>query len=285
MSPIQRPTDRGFWALNVLRVLSIISLISSIVAAMTTLIKSFVATKFFFFDALGHIFLTGICIFLILSECSLLRDYFNHNWQVFSADASLTWLGVAEVGVGVALLGNLNEDFPSKASMGSSFNALLIASGVCVCFTGLASFIASFIYRVKSTSETARMLRSIKRRRKLRQLQLPDTEDTPAPTIVHTQNIQLPERVHSRNEHEARSYVRTNNSRSNSNSTLPQADRSQSGFFRMEPAQEAEASSQYSGSSSTPRPSPPPSNAAHTQAQHYRWAAGLSGLPEEPRQQ
>jgi hypothetical protein len=47
-----------------------------------------------------------------------------------------------EVCVGFALLGNLNEDFASKESIGTAFNTLLLASGVVVTALGVLVYIA-----------------------------------------------------------------------------------------------------------------------------------------------
>jgi len=67
-----------------------------------------------------------------------------------------------EVCVGFALLGNLNEDFASKESIGTAFSALLVASGVVVTALGVLVYIASFVYRDSATGTTARMVRSFK---------------------------------------------------------------------------------------------------------------------------
>jgi hypothetical protein len=82
-----------------------------------------------------------------------MTNYFSRSWPTLASRASLTWLGLAEMGVGFCLLGNLNEDFASKESMGTAFNTLLIASGVCVSLTGLFSFIAVRLPPLPSISQ------------------------------------------------------------------------------------------------------------------------------------
>ncbi|KAF8544050.1 hypothetical protein BDD12DRAFT_906776 [Trichophaea hybrida] len=103
-------SPRGFYTLNLLRICSITSLLATIIATSTTLIKSFSGTRFFFFEATSHLFLTTICIFLLLSETSLAPRWFRKNWPLFSPDATLTWLGIAEVAVGMGVLGGVKDD-------------------------------------------------------------------------------------------------------------------------------------------------------------------------------
>ncbi|KAI5813411.1 hypothetical protein BZA77DRAFT_233336, partial [Pyronema omphalodes] len=132
----------GFWLLNLLRVCSVISLVSGFVASWATLVRSFGANKFFFFDAAGHILLSSLFAFLILTQCSIFPSYFKTNWPVFARDASLVWQGLAEIGVGISLLANLNEEVASKEILGNNFNTLIIASGACICLFGLLTLAA-----------------------------------------------------------------------------------------------------------------------------------------------
>lgn len=45
----------GYVVLNVIRVLNIISLLAVIAASSVMLVKTFIVSKFFFFDACGHV--------------------------------------------------------------------------------------------------------------------------------------------------------------------------------------------------------------------------------------
>ncbi|CCX05935.1 hypothetical protein FPQ18DRAFT_84392 [Pyronema domesticum] len=160
-----RQVPHGFWLLNLLRVCSVVSLLSGFVASWATLVKSFGANKFFFFDATGHILLSSFCTFLIITQCSIFPSYFKTNWPVFARDASLVWQGLGEIGVGISLLANLNEEVASKDILGNSFNTLIIASGACLCLFGLLTVAASFVF--SGSSVTARMARSIGNYRKV----------------------------------------------------------------------------------------------------------------------
>ncbi|KAI5784592.1 hypothetical protein EDC01DRAFT_662632 [Geopyxis carbonaria] len=153
-------SGRGLWTLNVLRACSIISLIMAIVASWATLVKSFVVTRFYFFDAINEVLLSMVCVFMLLSECSVAEAYFTKHWPLFSRRSSLVSLGIAEVMIGFTLLGHLNEGFASKQNLGNAFHSLLLSTGVIISFIGVCNFIASFVYRETSTGRTARMMRS-----------------------------------------------------------------------------------------------------------------------------
>ena len=49
----------GYIVLNVIRVLNIIVLLACVAASFVMLVKTFVVSKFFFFDAVSHV-ITGI---------------------------------------------------------------------------------------------------------------------------------------------------------------------------------------------------------------------------------
>lgn len=107
---------RGFYILNVLRVCSVISLISTIVAETTTQIKTYNGTMarprppvpppslirakltgdqaFILVDMVGQNITSAGCIFLIMSECSLAPKYYSRHWPHFARDAPLTGQGL-----------------------------------------------------------------------------------------------------------------------------------------------------------------------------------------------
>ena len=63
-------TKKGFGCtiLNVFRVMNIIALISVIAASLVMLVKTFVVSKFFFFDAVSH-----------LVTAFIAREYSHHD--------------------------------------------------------------------------------------------------------------------------------------------------------------------------------------------------------------
>ncbi|CUS14646.1 unnamed protein product [Tuber aestivum] len=154
------PLPRGFYILNIIRCCSVISLLLAIIAASISLVKSFVVTKFYFFDAINNVFLSIFCGLLVMSEISVFQSYFDKRWPLLGSKSSLITIGIAQVVVGFFLLGNLNETAASKQNLGYSFNTLLTSAGVIVSFIGVVNFIASYVYSNSLTHTTARMVRS-----------------------------------------------------------------------------------------------------------------------------
>ncbi|PWW75266.1 hypothetical protein C7212DRAFT_322689 [Tuber magnatum] len=163
------PLPRGFYILNIIRCCSVISLLLAIVAASISLVKSFVVTKFYFFDAINNVFLSVFCGLLVMSEISVFQSYFDKRWPLLGSKSSLITIGVAQVVVGFFLLGNLNETAASKQNLGYSFNTLLTCAGVIVSFIGVVNFTASYVYSDSLTHTTARMARSRRRLIKARE--------------------------------------------------------------------------------------------------------------------
>ncbi|KAG0136743.1 hypothetical protein HOY82DRAFT_599010 [Tuber indicum] len=200
------PLPRGFYILNIIRCGSVISLLMAIVAASISLVKSFVVTKFYFFDAINNVFLSIFCAFLVMSEISVLQPYFDKRWPLLGSKSSLITIGIAEVVVGFFLLGNLNETAASKQNLGYSFNALLTSAGIIVSFVGVVNFAASYVYGDSLTHTTARMARSrrlLKAREQDRQqkqyrpsFNLADNGSCPVP-------ITMPARSYSARSHES----------------------------------------------------------------------------------
>ncbi|RPA95574.1 hypothetical protein L873DRAFT_1812688 [Choiromyces venosus 120613-1] len=169
---MREPVPRGFYILNIIRCCSVISLLMAIVAAGISLVKSFVVTKFYFFDAINNVFLSIFCVLLVMSEISVFPAYFDKRWPLLGSKSSLITIGISEVIVGFFLLGNLNETAASKQNLGYSFNTLLTSAGIIVSFIGVVNFIASYAYGDSMTHTTARMARSrrlMKAREKERQ--------------------------------------------------------------------------------------------------------------------
>ena len=183
MAIFRKFAGSGYIVLNVLRTLNIIVLTMAAVAAVLMMIKTFVVskvipsanspfpngayqltppTKFFIFDAVSHLITTLITLFLILSEIPLpfVRNYFARNWPLLSTSSGLTALGLAIIGVGISLLGSLNNAANSEDSLGTPFWRIVTSAGILCCFIGLFDIILSYVYRNKEDGITARMLRA-----------------------------------------------------------------------------------------------------------------------------
>ncbi|KAI9731727.1 MAG: hypothetical protein M1834_004516 [Cirrosporium novae-zelandiae] len=152
----------GYIILNVIRVMNIIALLTVVAASAVMLVKTFVVSKFFFFDACSHIITASLATFLILSEISLFRGYFERNWPLYSISSGLVALGLTMVSLGVLILGNLNKQATSQKSLGLPFWRIVISSGIIVSVLGIANIFASYIFRDNKMGipVTARQVRS-----------------------------------------------------------------------------------------------------------------------------
>ncbi|KNG44897.1 hypothetical protein DDE82_004532 [Stemphylium lycopersici] len=150
----------GYIVLNVLRGLNIIALASVVASSVVMLIKTFIISKFFFFDATSHVITALAGLFFIASECSLFRGFYARNWPLLSPSHGFVTLGCAMMIVGLNLLGNMNKKATSQESLTMPFWRLLLASGILAIVIGLFNVIASFVFRDRSRNITARMVRS-----------------------------------------------------------------------------------------------------------------------------
>ncbi|KAI9849580.1 MAG: hypothetical protein M1838_000122 [Thelocarpon superellum] len=150
----------GYVILNILRVMNIVALAAVMVASWVMLVKTFIVSKFFFFDAVSHIITSSISMFLIVSELSLFESYFSRNWPLLSPSSGFVGLGFAMIVVGVSVLGNLNKEATSQESLGLGFWRVVIASGIVVAVLGLLNIIASYVFRDSVLDVTARQVRA-----------------------------------------------------------------------------------------------------------------------------
>ncbi|KAF2745661.1 hypothetical protein M011DRAFT_469328 [Sporormia fimetaria CBS 119925] len=156
----KRVAGSGFVILNIVRGLNIIALASVVASSVVMLVKTFVVSKFFFFDATSHVITALAGLFLIISECSLFRGYFARNWPLLSPAHGFVSLGCAMMVIGLNLLGNMNKEATSQESLGLPFWRLLVASGILAIVIGFFNVVASYIFRDKSRDITARQVRS-----------------------------------------------------------------------------------------------------------------------------
>lgn len=150
----------GYIVLNVIRVMNIIGLIAVIVASSVMLVKTFVISKFFFFDAVSHIITACLSFFLIITELPFFRSYIAFNWPLLSPSSGFVTLGIIMIILGVSILGNLNKEATSQESLGFSYWSIVIASGIIVSILGVINIITSYLFRNTSIDVTARMVRA-----------------------------------------------------------------------------------------------------------------------------
>jgi hypothetical protein len=148
----------GYVVLNVIRVMNIISLLAVIAASSVMLVKTFIVSRFFFFDACGHVieivvsckfanskgetFPLTQAAFLILTELPIFKKYFARNWPLFSHKSGFVMLGCAMLLIGNGLLGNLNKPATSQKNLGLPFWRIVIAAGVIVIVMGVVNIFA-----------------------------------------------------------------------------------------------------------------------------------------------
>ncbi|KAK2753927.1 hypothetical protein FQN54_007286 [Arachnomyces sp. PD_36] len=150
----------GYVILNIIRVLNILSFLAVIAASSVMLVKTFVVSKFFFFDAVGHVGTASLSVFLIVSELPIFRGYFQRNWPLIGQDAGFVTLGVTMVILGVSTLGNLNKEATSQESLGLAFWRIVISAGIVVLVIGVVNIFASYIFRDRRLGVTARHVRT-----------------------------------------------------------------------------------------------------------------------------
>ncbi|CAI6338380.1 unnamed protein product [Periconia digitata] len=150
----------GYIILNVIRALNIIALCSVIASSVVMLVKTFIVSKFFFFDATSHVVTGFVGMFLVISECSLFRGWFAKNWPMLSPSHGFVFLGVSMMVLGLNMLGNMNKEATSQDSLGMPFWRLLVASGCLAIVIGFFNVVSSFVFRDTSRHITARRVRS-----------------------------------------------------------------------------------------------------------------------------
>lgn len=149
----------GYVVLNVIRVMNVVALLAVVAASFVMLVKTFIVSKFFFFDGVSHLITGCVSILLILTEISLFKRYTANNWPLLSPSHGFVTLGIIMIIIGVSILGNLNKQATSEGSLGTTFWRLVIASGIVVSILGVANIFANYMFRQKSLGITARQVR------------------------------------------------------------------------------------------------------------------------------
>ncbi|KAF2117579.1 hypothetical protein BDV96DRAFT_597496 [Lophiotrema nucula] len=150
----------GYIILNVVRAMNIITLLAVVSSSVVMLVKTFIVSKFFFFDATSHVVTALVGLFLVISECSLFRGYFARNWPLLSPSHGFIPLGCAMMVLGLNMLGNMNKEATSQQSLSLPFWRLLVASGILAIIIGFFNVVVSYVFRDKSRHITARRVRS-----------------------------------------------------------------------------------------------------------------------------
>ncbi|KAK0635068.1 hypothetical protein B0T17DRAFT_481346 [Bombardia bombarda] len=158
----QNPKVRGagLLVLNGLRAFTIISLLVAMVGSWAMIVMSGLSGHFAFFDTATHFFVSGICVFLIISELCLFKGYFERNWPVLSPSHSLAFLGLVLIIIGCQILGDLTKEAYNVKNLGLAMWRLVISAGILSIAHGFFNLIASLVFRDSKGGITARHIRS-----------------------------------------------------------------------------------------------------------------------------
>ncbi|KKY25910.1 hypothetical protein UCRPC4_g01601 [Phaeomoniella chlamydospora] len=137
----------GCVVLNVIRVMNIISLLAVIAASMVMLVKTFIVSKFFFFDGVSHALEAGVATFLIISELPLFGQWFINNWPLLGQKHGFVALGGTMLALGNGLLAYLNKSSTSQKSLGLAFWRIVISAGIVVIIMGFVNIFVSYMFR------------------------------------------------------------------------------------------------------------------------------------------
>ncbi|KAG9256658.1 uncharacterized protein F5Z01DRAFT_648853 [Emericellopsis atlantica] len=129
--------------LTIVRVCTIITLGSVMTSCWVLAIKIDMSKPWFFFDAASLVFMSGICLFLVLSELPFGKAFFMNHWPAFSARSSLGWLGLALVAIGCNILGKLNNSNVERKNIGGPWYSLVLASGILSLIMGVLNLIGT----------------------------------------------------------------------------------------------------------------------------------------------
>ena len=168
----------GYIILNGIRVMNIVAFLAVIAASIVMLVKTSVASKFFFFDAVTHV-LTAItsskcCHYegqtwtlLTITQCSSCfknsRSFVASTLATGHCSVRLTasfTLALAMVVLGINMLGNLNKEALSQESLGLAFWRVVISAGIIIFIMGWINLVASYVFRDRSQGVTARQVRA-----------------------------------------------------------------------------------------------------------------------------
>ncbi|KAM5455669.1 hypothetical protein MaudCBS49596_001570 [Microsporum audouinii] len=150
----------GYLILNIIRAMNIISLLAIIAANTILLIKTVLVSNFFFFETVTHVAIASISSFLIVSELSVFRSYFNRNWPLLGEDSGFVTLGTAMVLLGISTLGDLNNEATRQGAIGLPFWRLILGAGIISIVIGAANIGLSYVFRDSDLGVSARHVRA-----------------------------------------------------------------------------------------------------------------------------
>ncbi|KAJ5714970.1 uncharacterized protein N7483_012151 [Penicillium malachiteum] len=150
----------GYVILNVIRAINIIVFLDMIAACVVMLVKTETTNGFFFFEAVTHVVVALVSIFLIISELPILRGYFNRQWPLFGEEAGFMALAAIMMILGIATLGNLNFAANSQKNLGLAFWRVVISAGVLAMVMSLVNILTTIVFTNHQSGVSARHVRA-----------------------------------------------------------------------------------------------------------------------------
>lgn len=81
-------------------------------------------------------------MFLVVSELSILKSYFNTYWPLLSEKSGFLFLGSSMLVLGFNILGNLNKAATSVQNLGLPLWRVVIAGGILNSIFGVVNIVA-----------------------------------------------------------------------------------------------------------------------------------------------
>lgn len=98
--------------------------------------------QFFFFEAVTHVVVASLAVFLIISEVGIFSGYFMRNWPLLSLEHGFVGLASTMAILGMHVLACLNKSSNSKEHLGMAFWRVVIMAGILNLILGVLNLIA-----------------------------------------------------------------------------------------------------------------------------------------------
>lgn len=141
----------GYIILNILRCINMLILATIAASSVVLMVVAKMPNGFTFFNDISLLFIVGVCIIFIISECEFKwsQGYFEEHWPVIAPHRGFTWLGVGMIVMGSHTLGELSDSRNNPDSMSLPFWRLCIAAGILAIVFGVANIVSSWLFSTK----------------------------------------------------------------------------------------------------------------------------------------
>lgn len=160
-------TAVSYTILNVIRALNILSIVASILASGSLLVKTADLTDdigwFNIFDLAEKVMIILLALFILLTEVpKVLKGYFARNWPAFSHQSGFMALAVCLLFLGCDVMSYLTKEKTDQKQLGRDFYRMVQAAGLMCCIMSFINIIATFVLKDRRKGLTARQVRALK---------------------------------------------------------------------------------------------------------------------------